>query len=60
MFSFTCYLNVISLAMYTEKCKVDVGTVGSGLSGHPVVGDVVDSLLTQCEKITSQDVCTGP
>ena len=44
--------------MYAEKCKVDVGTVRSGLSGL-VARDVVDSLSTQCEKITSQDVCTG-
>ena len=60
MLPFTCYLNVISLATYAEKCKVDVGIVEGGLIGHPVVGDVVDSLSTQCEKITSQDVCTGP
>ena len=47
--------------MYTDKCKVDVaGTMVSELSGHPVVGDGVDYLSTQCEKITSQDVCTGP
>ena len=59
MFPFTCYLNVISLAMYAEKC-IWPGTMGSELSGHPVVGDGINSLSTQCEKITSQDVCTEP
>ena len=45
--------------MYAEKCKVDVGTVRSVMRGDLVNREVVDSLSTRCEKITSQDVCTG-